>query len=173
MKKLIVALAAVVMATAVQAAMVDWKCSATAGDIGDKVYLVLGTAAQLTWADEAEIQRASFSSGAIEQHGSGGRATYNASAEGVSGITAADSVYAVIVSADGKLYGVGTPAAAAEFVYDPSAQQSSPGSMPIGFTTPTTEFAPGPIPPPIIPEPTSGLLLLLGVAGLALRRRRA
>ena len=28
-------------------------------------------------------------------------------------------------------------------------------------------------PTPVIPEPTSGLLLLLGVAGLALRRRRA
>ena len=32
------------------------------------------------------------------------------------------------------------------------------------------ETAPGPVP---IPEPTSGLLMLLGVAGLALRRRRA
>ena len=31
---------------------------------------------------------------------------------------------------------------------------------------------PGPV-PPVVPEPTSGLLLLVGVAGLALRRRRA
>ena len=27
--------------------------------------------------------------------------------------------------------------------------------------------------PPIVPEPTTGMLVLLGVAGLALRRRRA
>ena len=31
----------------------------------------------------------------------------------------------------------------------------------------------GPGPDPVVPEPTSGLLLLVGVAGLALRRRRA
>ena len=29
------------------------------------------------------------------------------------------------------------------------------------------------VPAPVIPEPTTGLLVLLGVAGLALRRRRA
>ena len=42
------------------------------------------------------------------------------------------------------------------------------------FATGTVTFKddPGPVPPPI-PEPTSGLLLLLGVAGLALKRRRA
>ena len=32
--------------------------------------------------------------------------------------------------------------------------------------------APGPIPPGPVPEPTSGLLMLLGVAGLALRRKQ-
>ena len=54
----------------------------------------------------------------------------------------------------------------------------SPGAgsptYPVTFAD-TTGWKPnssGPVPPPI-PEPTSGLLLLLGTAGLALRRRRA
>ena len=38
-----------------------------------------------------------------------------------------------------------------------------------------TDIGPGPTPPtpPVVPEPTSGLLLLLGAAGLALRRKQA
>ncbi len=35
-----------------------------------------------------------------------------------------------------------------------------------------TVTVPGPT-PPVVPEPTTGLLVLLGIAGLALRRRRA
>ena len=172
MKKLMVALAAVAMAAGVQAASFDWKCSATSADVGSTVYILLGSTAKAEWSSVAEIATASISSDSITKYGSS-RATYYAIEEGVSGITTADSVYAVVVSADGTKYGVGAPASAAEYVYDPTAQQGSPGLMAIGYVTPTTEFAPGPIPPPIIPEPTSGLLLLLGVAGLALRRRRA
>ena len=173
MKKLMVMLAAVAMAAGVQAAMVDWKCSATKDDIGNMVYVLVGSDAKTSFANLTEIQGLAISSDVIAQHGSGTRATYYAMVEGVSGVSASDSLYTVVVSADGTKYGVTTPAAAASYVYDPTEQQSSPGFMPVSFTTPTTEFAPGPIPPPIIPEPTSGLLLLLGVAGLALRRRRA
>ena len=171
MKKLMVALAAVAMAAGVQAASFDWKCSATSADVGSTVYILLGSTAKAEWSSVTEIASASISSDSITKYGTS-RATYYAYGEGVSGIATADSVYAVVVSADGTKYGVGTPAAAAEYVYDPSAQQGSPGAMAIGYVTPTKEFGGGPGPDPI-PEPTSGLLLLLGVAGLALRRRRA
>ena len=173
MKKLMVALAAVAMAAGVQAASVDWKCSASSGDVGDIVYVMLGSSAQQTWESLAAIQAEAISSGTIAKSGSGQRATYFALAEGVTGVSVSDSLYTVIVSADGKMYGVSSPVSAADKVYDPDKQEGSKGYLAVGFATPTTEFAPGPIPPPIIPEPTSGLLLLLGVAGLALRRRRA
>ena len=41
-----------------------------------------------------------------------------------------------------------------------------------GVPTTWAVTVPGPT-PPVVPEPTTGLLVLLGVAGLALRRRRA
>ena len=53
-----------------------------------------------------------------------------------------------------------------------AAISDMPTAWTVSGITKTEAPGPGPTPPPI-PEPTSGLLLLLGVAGLALRRRRA
>ena len=65
------------------------------------------------------------------------------------------SAYYTIDDGAGHLYTSGTKTMTATY-------KSAAG---LGFTT-TGSWA-------VVPEPTSGLLLLLGVAGLALRRRRA
>ena len=88
--------------------------------------------------------------------------------------SAGDSVYAVILyttTQDGKDYFMGN----AGYVTLESAQDKEVGAMAtfIGgdgnsATSYATAWATA-----AVPEPTSGLLMLLGMAGLALRRRRA
>lgn len=60
-----------------------------------------------------------------------------------------------------KLNGWIESAVTANYAIDLDAGLEANGYTPAGPT------------PPVIPEPTTGLLVLLGVAGLALRRRRA
>ena len=92
---------------------------------------------------------------------------------------------------DGTNFGVSEVFSAAGLVYDPGNQETSPGSKDM---TTIAELAkafggggdnppgPGPDDPPTpgpgpggdgdVPEPTSGILLMIGGAALALRRRR-
>ena len=80
-----------------------------------------------------------------------------------------NGIYAVILSyedADGKYYYADYTAALAGATSDPSDPKEvvfAPTANSIVMSTPGEA----------VPEPTSGLLLLIGVAGLALRRRRA
>ena len=84
------------------------------------------------------------------------------------------SFYAVLVSADGKQWATTTAFAPGE-TYISAGQDPEKSTFEVaGFGAfQDWKSGPGPGPTPVIPEPTSGLLLLLGVAGLALRRRRA
>ena len=81
-----------------------------------------------------------------------------------------DAYYVIVSSADATSYTY-YKADMSALVYDPDNQESSSGTFNANAATmlssgTSANFA-------AVPEPTSGLLMLLGVAGLALRRRRA
>lgn len=168
MKKLTLMIGAVAMAMGVQAASVDWKVTGTAATVNYNVYLLTSIAD--SYKSVADIESAALASGTIAKVGR------NYGVEGTSAseaITAASmkNVYWVIVDGSGSptTYNyVKTDMSA--FVYDPDNQESSPGTFGIAaadmLAGSNGSFA-------AIPEPTSGLLVLLGVAGLALKRKRA
>ena len=173
MKKLMIAAAVMATAYLSQAASINWTYSATSSDVDQHVYLVLGSTPSAEWANEAAVAAAALEGGydAVAKHSkkyyAGGTATgefdYDA------------SFYAVLVSADGKQWATTTAFAPGEtYIMGPLDS----GKPAYEFTA--TSFGafqdwnsgPGPGPTPVIPEPTSGLLLLLGVAGLSLRRKQ-
>jgi len=82
--------------------------------------------------------------------------------------TAGSSKYAVVSGAGTLTKTVGTSTASVTFTSGSAASILGVSSnwKPFGAATPV----PGPEP---VPEPTSGLLVLLGMAGLALKRKRA
>ena len=181
MKKLIMAIAVVVTAAAVQAASFDWKTSAT-GKIygaGTTTLLASGTAYIFDAAENSQqsvldafvaggawttgsLNNKSVAAGVIAgtnaeafNYGTAGN-TYNFYVALVDGGNIFISDY---VSADAK--GVGY--AQASFNLKNASQAAAMASS--TFTAGGWYTA--------VPEPTSGLLLLLGMAGLALKRKRA
>jgi len=184
MKKLIVALAAVTVGIVANAASVTWGAQKGYlydgnGDSAAKIttgtaYLVLASYSQddLVSAFAAANGDAATTLASITTLGTGAIGS-NARIDGTGTTSATDSITAYfVVFNDDKMYISGT----ATSEYDGLAQ-----SHEIAFASMTTSskltlqasdgysaagwYA--------VPEPTSGLLMLLGMAGLALRRRRA
>jgi hypothetical protein len=180
MKKIMIALAAVAVAAFTNAANINWKIQVNGGEIGNEMYAVL--ASSLTGADMAKLTIADVTDNALTWNdGTGslldsativnksGRGTTEYTQISDSALTAANaSIYLFSVSADGKSYALlnSDPYNVTANVYADGS--SSPGSFSVNTSSAAltyTTFA--------VPEPTSGLLLLLGMAGLALRRKQA
>ena len=181
MKKLMIAAAIVCAAAMSQAAVVNWgstaqiKCGTVVQSGAEvKLWLVnydgkgndLQIDSRTTSNTGAAINKGKLASGVGTMQDP---FVYGQNTVGdvVFQITSASQVYATIDSLDG-LY---TQQTANMTLSDLTQTQSHTGNFTFGTTI--GESGTGVWVAQSVPEPTSGLLLLLGMAGLALRRRRA
>ena len=181
MKKLFTLLAVGGLAVASQAAQLDWKYNAAKADVGQTVYVMLGTEAVEQWENLTAVQNAAVDKGTVAQAGRVYNTQGSFNSDKVTKTSA--SIYYVVVAADGESFGVTSVSDMTAFVYDPTAQESSPGaneSLSSGNITKSgIAWGTGGGDDPGtgggesggVPEPTSGILLMIGGAALALRRR--
>ena len=179
MKKMVVVLALLAAVCSAKAAMVDWSVSATADDVGKTVYLLTSIG---DFADSSALASAAVDSAAVASAGRGKYSTPIKTAQG-DAVTATANYYYAIIGADGNSFNYVAADGIGAKVYDPNAQETSKGTYnAVSYSaiaagtsktfggTPTPP--PGPGPDGDVPEPTSGLLLLVGGAMLALRRKQ-
>ena len=170
MKKLIIVAVAMCAAIVTNAAAVAWQVSSATADQKDySVYVFASAVADKYDTFDALIANAVGSAGTIaEKSGRTGKTYSMASALTAQSDDLTGTLYAVLVSgSDAKDYIYGTIDASSK-IYYPDQQQASPGTLTFSTSALTSSGTIG-----AVPEPTSGLLMLLGIAGLALRRRRA
>ena len=188
MKKMIIVLSLTLTAVSVRAASVTWSISGEKSMVDYTAYAVLGATAQDTWESVDAIKAA-----ALEGTGtfSGSRTVSAIGTSAGDALTKENAnVYFVIVNKDQTQWAATAVQDLTSLVYDPAAQESASGSASFAgsglaykdFGGGGTDPDPGPGPvdpdPPMpgpggdVPEPTSGILLMIGGAALALRRRR-
>ena len=172
MKKLMVILAVVGLASATQAASFMWKLSTGSTYASMTVYGLTGTTSDAVLAafgsNTATDWTAVVEGFDAVTAGTGARGGANGSNTGVS--DGDKLVFAIIDGsiADGSKYYVTTEYTIPEgATFEPPATGTRQ-SIAVSLAGSGTFTATSPV-----PEPTSGLLMLLGMAGLALRRRRA
>ena len=176
MKKMMILVAAVAMAAVANAAAVGWSCAGAAayagGDYGVYVIGINGveSVAQIAAlaATGADLSAYQFGSGTVAANGS---AVTGAAASGKSitwkaeGSTADNTYEAFVVLFDtAGENGSASATASITLANDSTSKTFMFGNQSTNFSANSFE---------VVPEPTSGLLLLLGVAGLALKRKRA
>ena len=194
MKKLMIALAAVAVAAVTQAASVDWSVgknswtldSGSPAAAGYTVYLINGATSLETIAAAIDSTTGAFDADQSWVYGSS--VTANAKGTVAELTTTTDKLtrgtsydFSVLIvdagATGGPKYMVSATSSAAAYS---AAQSDEPVSIAFGseslganaLTYTATSAANG-WAAAAVPEPTSGLLLLLGVAGLALKRKRA
>ena len=173
MKKILIAVAVVATAALANATAFTWKLQTGTDYSGMNVYALTGTTAasvltacQSTTASDWTDTFTGYTSVAVS--GSGNRA---GAASVTEGIAANDNLVWVIVDGDvaegSKYWVVNDYSIPASSVYEPPAAGTQ---LTINLATQGTAGS-GTF--TAVPEPTSGLLVLLGMAGLALKRKRA
>ena len=188
MKKLIITLAVVAMGVAANAASFTWTTKGRIYDgAGDSAAYATGMTAYLMFAstisqadlvesflDNAATAKATVTGGAAKSSVINSEARVAETTAFTVSVTESQTAYYVIFNGD-KMYVSGTKGAnynslapdevnAIEFAAETTASKAT-------FASTTTTYAGAGW--YAVPEPTSGLLMLLGMAGLALRRRRA
>ena len=170
MKKLMTLAVALGAVIAANAASVDWQISGAVDTVNYKVYLVGAISESWTSVADLAADAASYgTAGTVGTIANLGRAygTSGSLSSGAISKTSAD-VYFVIVSGDDAAGYTYVKADLSALVYEGS--DSSPGKY---QTTAGTLLAGTAGTFGAVPEPTSAMLVLLGVAGLALKRKRA
>ena len=173
MKKLVM-IATVACATLVsQAAIVSWGATATSAYNGQTMYLLTSIAD--SYASEAALAAAAVDSAKVVK--SGPKYIVSTHVAVNEGITKTSNFYlAVLDATDGKtLHYLDVTDTFKSYVYAPP--ENSPGNYSTAFatvanSTTTKTIGGGSGGGEGVPEPTSGLLLLVGGAMLALRRKQ-
>ena len=189
MKKIMFTLAAVACAATMQAAQFEWSATQVRNGWDDGASKIDGTAYLfLVGGDVTEASIASAISGAadttalattlngkaIDSQAVSAGATGGLTADGISA-TAPASLFFVVISGDNVYQSAATTAneiatlggTPISFGSQKNASSVASAWSTVGGSTPPTPPGPGPV-----PEPTSGLLLLVGGAMLALRRKQ-
>ena len=169
MKKIMMVIAVALAVASAKAACVDWKVSGTSATNGYTVYLM--TSLSSSYASVADLAKDAVASGTIAKSGktyfAGGTATDSA----ITTTSMANAYYVIVESSSATSY-TSYAVDMSSLVYNPDNQESSSGTF--NSVNAATILSSGTSKNfQTVPEPTSGLLMLLGMAGLALRRRRA
>ena len=177
MKKLVIIAAIALTAVIGEAAQFNWALSRSADSPykSKTVYVING-------ADYATVIAALTAGGEniattfnSYVKGSGAAGTNGAASGLVENFTGTSAAFIVFdgAIADGGTYDTTGVVDVSSYIYGDT--DPSPGKYTFAYTAFTTTAQPigGSTPPQPVPEPTSGLLMLIGVAGLALRRKIA
>ena len=180
-----IAIAIVAMATIAQAASFDWKTSATGKiyEAGTTTLLASGTAYIF---DAASVsQQAVLSAFLDDKTWTTGNLDSKAVSAGVIAATKGEafdhgtagnnySYYVALVNGDNIFISDTVSVGASDVGFETASfALKTPSQAAATALEKTGSFAGGGWYTQSVPEPTSGLLMLLGMAGLALRRRRA
>ena len=184
MKKLVIAISAIAMAVAANAAAFDWSTTGTIyGPSGTSVAATGGFTAYLFdtgTVTQSALVTALRNGGSITDYtalssyttDSAAKVATTAFTASISAGTSVTAYFAIVQ--DDYVYISGSKSGAAQDVgttkFSFGSQSTTSANV---FDTTTSYSSAGWYGTAAVPEPTSGLLLLLGMAGLALKRKRA
>lgn len=170
LKKIMMCAAALACVSAANAACVDWQFTGAADTVGYQVFIV--SAIDESWTGVSDVAAASSAfgtggSGTITSKGRSYSATGQIYGDSITEESAKGFYWVLVSGADAKDYTYLAVDGSSKVYALPSP---SPGKL-AGKASAVLAGTKGSF--AAVPEPTSGLLALLGFAGLALRRRRA
>lgn len=164
MKKIMLAAAIICVAAVSQGAAVSWLASATSAYNGQTMYLLTSIAS--TYDSVDAFKASAVDSAVVKKVGPTYKIAQLTSQDDA--ITGSSNFYLAVLSADEKTVTyLDVTSSMQPLVYTPP--DSAPGVFSVAFA----DVAGSSTTAAVVPEPTSGLLMLVGLGALALRRRRA